>query len=340
MEHLCVGSYVRTITSCAIPAERKFDPFCEKIMLSLCPAGATAFSYTSVDGYEVTYSFSNFSKIHSSSQNLPTEVMQMALTKDARAIERYFINVIIPAMDEARKKNAVLALKHIILEDQTIVDTTQLGSISCLTKKELRNKSNFILPEFLTDIFIYAVAKTDNLIEADFTKSIHKNYYALFDNIVDTITLNDVERTEGPSIPPTAKAEENFGYQKLTENDKRLLKRFHMDFDDRMKKCIASDQPDTWFLGGISGEMDNLYNRWKSRIADFEDINLQSDVLRAIACLRRFCDILDPDSNPIPGASVRKLRMELRNCYVKLHPDDYAGIFPYDAFIDDWNDGE
>ncbi len=41
MEHLCVGnSYVRIMTSCAIPAERKFDPFCEKIMLSLCPAGS------------------------------------------------------------------------------------------------------------------------------------------------------------------------------------------------------------------------------------------------------------------------------------------------------------
>lgn len=53
MEHLCVGSYVRIMTSCAIPAERKFDPFCEKIMLSLCPVGSTVFSYTSADGYEV-----------------------------------------------------------------------------------------------------------------------------------------------------------------------------------------------------------------------------------------------------------------------------------------------
>ena len=72
MEHLCVGSYVRIMTSCAIPAERKFDPFCEKIMLSLCPAGAKVFSYTSADGYEVTYSYTNFNKIHSASQNLPT----------------------------------------------------------------------------------------------------------------------------------------------------------------------------------------------------------------------------------------------------------------------------
>ena len=145
MEHLCVGSYVRIMTSCAIPAERKFDPFCEKIMLSLCPAGAKVFSYTSADGYEVTYSYTNFNKIHSASQNLPTEVMQMALKKDARAIERYFVQTIIPAMEEARKKNAVLALKNVILKDSTIADTTQLGTIGDLTKSDLKSKNDFVL---------------------------------------------------------------------------------------------------------------------------------------------------------------------------------------------------
>ena len=50
MEHLCAGSYVRIMTSCAIPAERKFDPFCEKIFVSLCKDEAKVFSYTSADG--------------------------------------------------------------------------------------------------------------------------------------------------------------------------------------------------------------------------------------------------------------------------------------------------
>lgn len=31
---------------------------------------------------------------------------------------------------------------------------------------------------------------------------------------------------------------------------------------------------------------------------------------------------------------------EIRNLYVKLHPNQFVGAFPYDAFIDDWNDGE
>ena len=192
MEHLCVGSYVRIMTSCAIPAERKFDPFCEKIMLSLCPAGANVFSYTSADGYEVTYSYTNFNKIHSGSQNLPTEIMQMALKKDAYEIERFFIQTIIPAMEEARKKNAVLALKNIILKDATIADTTQLGTIGNLTKNDLKNKNKFVLSEFLTDMFIYAVAKTDNMVESAFTKSIKKDFYAAYNPMADTIEFYEV----------------------------------------------------------------------------------------------------------------------------------------------------
>lgn len=206
MEHLCVGSYVRIMTSCAIPAERKFDPFCEKIMLSLCPVGSTVFSYTSADGYEVTYSYTNFNKIHSASQNLPTEVMQMALKKDARVIERYFIQTIIPAMEEARKKNAVLALKNVILKDATIADSTQLGTISNLTKNDLRNKNEFVLSEFLTDVFIYAVAKTDNMIEAAFTKSIKKNFYTAYNLMADTIKFYEVTKPRtAAAIPLTSK---------------------------------------------------------------------------------------------------------------------------------------
>lgn len=55
MEHLCIGSYARIMTSCAITAERKFDSFCEKIMLSLCDDGADSFSYVTSKGNIVDY---------------------------------------------------------------------------------------------------------------------------------------------------------------------------------------------------------------------------------------------------------------------------------------------
>lgn len=238
MEHLCIGSYVRIMTSCAIPAERKFDRFCEKIMLSLCPVGTTAFSYTSADGYQVDYTYTNFNKIHSASQNLPTEVMQMALKKDARAIERYFIQVIIPAMEEARKRNAVLALKNIILKDATIVDTTQLGTIGNLTKNDLKNKNEFILSEFLTDVFIYAVAKTDNTAEAEFTKSIKKGFYATYNPMVDTIKFYEVTKPKTvAAIPLTSKGKFDKVFtpvssETLSISAKHDLQIFCLKFDD------------------------------------------------------------------------------------------------------------
>ena len=203
MEHLCVGSYVRIMTSCAIPAERKFDPFCEKIMLSLCPVGSTVFSYTSADGYEVTYSYTNFNKIHSASQNLPTEVMQMALKKDARVIERYFIQTIIPAMEEARK-----------------------------------NKNEFVLSEFLTDVFIYAVAKTDNMIEAAFTKSIKKNFYTAYNLMADTIKFYEVTKPRtAAAIPLTSKGKFDKVFtpvssETLSISAKHDLQIFCLKFDD------------------------------------------------------------------------------------------------------------
>lgn len=202
MEHLCIGSYVRILTSCAIPAERKFDRFCEKIMLSLCPADAKSFLYTSVVGDDITYSYTNFNKIHSASQNLPTEVMQMALNKDAREIERYFIRTIIPAMEDACKKNAVLALKNVILKDATIADITQLGTIEDLTKNDLKNKNEFVFSEFLTDIFIYAVAKAENTVEAAFTKSIKKDFCAAYNQMADTIKLYEVTKPKTVAAIP------------------------------------------------------------------------------------------------------------------------------------------
>ena len=238
MEHLCVGSYVRILTSCAIPAERKFDPFCEKLLMSLCDENASTFFYTLADGNDVTYSSDNFNKIHSASQNLPTEVMQMALGKDARAIERYFIKKIIPALDEGRKKNAVLAFKNIVLKDKLIPDTTQIGTIGDLKKSDLNNKNEFVLSEFLVDIFIYAVAKTDNMTEVSFTKSIKKDFYAAYNPMIDAIKLYEVSAPKAVvTIPLTSKgtfdkAFTSVSSERLSITSKHDFQVFCLKFDD------------------------------------------------------------------------------------------------------------
>ncbi len=239
MEHFCIGSYVRMLTSCAVSAERKFDPFCEKIMLALCQNGADTFSYMDANGNEVIYTYPNFNKIHSAGQNLPTEVTRMTAQKGAGNIQRYFDEKIIPCLEESRKKNAILAIKNVILKDKNIPDTTQLGTIRDLKKSELRNKNDFVLSEFLTDMFIFAVEKTDNTVEASFTKSIKKTYCSAYDQMVDTIKLYEVAAPKGKAlIPLTSRG--NFGKVFSPVSSERLsivskeqdLQIFCMKFDD------------------------------------------------------------------------------------------------------------
>lgn len=140
-------------------------------------------------------------------------------------------------------------------------------------------------------------------------------------------------------LPDKSTADSNTSSQ-LSEGDKKLLKDFHVDFDSIMEECIASSQAVVWFTGSLTTKVNSLYNeKWKDRISEFKDIGLQSDILGTIAALQEFCKVLDPDTESSAGVSVRRLRIKLRDNYVRLHPDSYADLLPYDAFIDDWNDG-
>lgn len=162
---------------------------------------------------------------------------------------------------------------------------------------------------------------------------------AACDDLLENIFLNIASPEDSGVKLPEKDTAGGADSSQLSEDDKTLLKDFHIDFDGILKKCIEGGQSEVWFTDSLSKKIDNLYSeKWKERIPGFEDLGLQSDVLNTIATLQDFCKALDPDSEST-GASVRKLRIKLRDNYVKLHPDSYAGLFPYDAFIDDWNEG-
>ena len=162
---------------------------------------------------------------------------------------------------------------------------------------------------------------------------------AACDDLLENIFLNIASPEDSGVKLPEKEAADGADSSQLSENDKTLLKDFHIDFDSILKKCIEGGQSEVWFTDSLSKKIDNLYSeKWKERIPGFEDLGLQSDVLNTIATLQDFCKALDPDSEST-GTSVRKLRIKLRDNYVKLHPESYAGLFPYDAFIDDWNEG-
>lgn len=272
MEHLCIGSYVRILTSCAIQARKKFDSFCEMVMLSLCEDGATSFSYTANDGSVVTYDYTNFGKIHTSSQNLPSEITNMALQKNPYDIEKYFLKVVVPAIDEGNKKNAVLALKNVILKDGDIVETSQIGN---LTKADLRAKNEFVLSEFLTDVFIYSITKTDNTKEQAFTKSISKTFCSAYNMMRDEVTLYEVRRPNPvAAIPSTSKGKFDKVFSAVSSEQLHIssnhdLQIYSLKFDD-----YDFDYRALWrHLGNNLGLY--LYSRVQTqRYIDDEEINL------------------------------------------------------------------
>ena len=85
--------------------------------------------------------------------------------------------------------------------------------------------------------------------------------------------------------------------------------------------------------------MKKLYQeKWKEKSNNFVNPNLKSNIYGLLG-------IFDEISNSFISCNTNTLliknqRVEIRNLYVKLHPETYDKSFPYDAIIDDWNNNE
>ncbi|MDD6826641.1 MAG: hypothetical protein PUE12_11155 [Oscillospiraceae bacterium] len=138
--------------------------------------------------------------------------------------------------------------------------------------------------------------------------------------------------------PPTNESSE--GNINITDNDIILLNEFTIDYDQLIQKCISDNYSDFFLDGSISLEIEKLYeDKWKEKSSSFVDISLKSKVINCLATLDALNKIYDENSE----GTVRNIRIErkkLRNLYVKLHPEKYAGDFPFAIEIDDWNDVE
>jgi len=89
----------------------------------------------------------------------------------------------------------------------------------------------------------------------------------------------------------------------------------------------------------LPSKIKDLYEtKWMSKADVFDDPTLKSYVFGLLGELNNISNSLLVDGSVTP--SLGNARTKIRNLYVKLHPDQFAGAFPYDAFIDDWDDGE
>lgn len=135
---------------------------------------------------------------------------------------------------------------------------------------------------------------------------------------------------------PQEKGSNDYPY---TETDRILLQEFTSDYDDIMIKIIGENYGDFLIDMTLQNKIKKLYEtKWLTKANQFLDPALKSYVFGLLGELNQLNSGFFSDG--FMPVSIRQIREKIRNLYVNLHSNSFAGSFPYDAFIDDWNDGE
>ncbi|WP_455223640.1 hypothetical protein [Granulicatella sp.] len=121
-----------------------------------------------------------------------------------------------------------------------------------------------------------------------------------------------------------------------SDEDQVLLAEFTSDYDAIMTKIIGENFASAFLEMEITEKIKELYQlKWQIDANKFDNPILKGYIFNLLGELNKISDIFF-----ISPSNFRKLRVTIRNLYVKLHPELYTVTFPYEAFIDDWNDGE
>ncbi len=124
-----------------------------------------------------------------------------------------------------------------------------------------------------------------------------------------------------------------------SSEDIQLLHDFTTDYDQIMTTMISENYGAFLIDMTIPTKTESLYKtKWEQKSNDFSNLDLKSNVFSLLSELNKLCNGFTSNSNE--PFFIRQSRTKIRNLYVKLHPDLFAGAFPYDAFIDDWDEGE
>lgn len=153
-------------------------------------------------------------------------------------------------------------------------------------------------------------------------------------NLVNGLDGNSTAGTTSVQLP-----EEQADESPYSSEDNLLLEEFTADYDEIMVTLIGENYAASLIDMTLPSKIKDLYEtKWMSKADTFADPSLKSYVFGLLGELNNISNsfLASGSATPFLGSS----RTKIRNLYVKLHPDQFAGAFPYDAFIDDWDDGE
>ena len=153
-------------------------------------------------------------------------------------------------------------------------------------------------------------------------------------NLVNGLNKSSVAGATSVQLP-----EEQADESPYSAEDNLLLEEFTADYDKIMAALIGENYAASLIDMTLPSKIKDLYEtKWMSKADVFADPTLKSYVFGLLGQLNNISNsfLASGAATPFLGSS----RTQIRNLYVKLHPDKFAGAFPYDAFIDDWDDGE
>lgn len=153
-------------------------------------------------------------------------------------------------------------------------------------------------------------------------------------NLVNGLDGNSTAGTTSVQLP-----EEQVDESPYSSEDELLLEEFTADYDEIMVTLIGENYAASLIDMTLPCKIKDLYEtKWMSKATTFADPSLKSYVFGLLGELNNISNsfLVSGSATPFLGNS----RTKIRNLYIKLHPDQFAGTFPYDAFIDDWDDGE
>jgi hypothetical protein len=151
--------------------------------------------------------------------------------------------------------------------------------------------------------------------------------------------VNGLDRNSNAGTTSVRLPEEQPNESLYSSEDNLLLEEFTADYDEIMVILIGENYAASLIDMTLPCKIKDLYEtKWMSKADTFADPSLKSYVFGLLGELNNISNsfLVSGSTTPFLGSS----RTKIRNLYVKLHPDQFAGTFPYDAFIDDWDDGE
>ena len=155
------------------------------------------------------------------------------------------------------------------------------------------------------------------------------------ENLVAPTETADISEAKSMELPEV-QASAEFPYSSA---DQTLLQEFTADYDEIMTKLMGENYAASLVDMTLPLKIQELYkSKWFSKADGFQDPTLKSYVFGLLGKLNQLSSsFLVEGSEP---SSMSSIRANIRNLYVKHHPDSFSGAFPYDAFIDDWTEGE